>query len=163
MCRLSMPPRQVGWRSVSCSELTNTLPATNNRGGGQRPRPVEETDTKMRKALHTYGRALAAQHGKEWDPALVTGDVFPGDRTRTWATLEEQRPSFEALTHRLRETFGIDPDRQLITTLRHEARVEAGLVPLAESVVGRNTAVPVLRSVEPRSRILDTELIAIYW
>ncbi len=123
----------------------------------------QDSQAKMREALQLYGLALAAQHDEEWDPSLITADIFPADRTHTWATVEEQRPPFEALTHQLRQTFGIDPDRELIATLRHQALVQAGLVPFTGPVAGQDKAVPVPQPVEPRSRILDTELIAIYW
>lgn len=136
------------------------LVAAMNRGTASQG---DDSHTKMREALQAYGRALAAQYDKEWDPTLVAGDVIPVDRTRTWTTVEEQRPPFEALTHRLLETYGIDPDRELMATLRHQALVQAGLVPSAGSAVSQNNAAPAPRPVEPQSRILDTELIAIYW
>ena len=122
-----------------------------------------DSDAKMREALQVYGRALAAEHDKEWDTALITGDILPVDRTRTWATVEEQRPPFEALTHRMREAFNIDPGRELIATLRHQALAQAGLVPLAGPAAGQDSAEAVPGQVEPLARILDTELIAIYW
>ena len=51
---------------------------------------------KMREALKAYGQSLATQYGVNWDSSLVTEDVLPQDPTRTWATVEEQRPPFAA-------------------------------------------------------------------
>jgi hypothetical protein len=123
----------------------------------------DDNQIKMRKALQAYGQALAAKYNKEWDPGLISGDVFPVDRTCNWSTVEEQRPPFKALTHRLQETFGIHPDRELMATLRYQALVQAGLVPLAGSVASQENATPITQPTGPQSRILDTELIAIYW
>ncbi len=119
--------------------------------------------TKMRAALDAYGRDLAAQHDKMWDPAVVTPDILPMDPTLAWDTVEEQRPPFEALTHQMRETLGIHPNRELMATLRHRALIQAGLVPLAGSAISQDSAAPVPRRVIGQARILDTELIAIYW
>lgn len=126
---------------------------------------VDDPHTRMGAALQAYGRTLAAHYGQDtqWDPTLITEDIFPGDRTHTWATVEERRPPFEALTHRLRDALGIDPDRELMTTLRQEALLHAGLVPLAGPGFGQHNATPAPQQGEPHFRILDTELIAIYW
>ncbi len=122
-----------------------------------------DSHAKMLEALQTYGRTLATQYGKEWDPALLVGDILAPDRPRAWATVEEQRPPFEALTRRMQDTFGFNPDRELTATLRFQALAQAGLVPLVGPVGGPNDSVLVSQPAESRSRILDTELIAIYW
>ena len=85
--------------------------------------------------------------------------------TSTWATVEEQRPPFDTLTRRLQEKYEIDPqpDRELIATLRYRALAEAGMVPLVGPIVGHGPAVSAQQPPAHRSRILDTELIAIYW
>jgi hypothetical protein len=126
---------------------------------------VDDPHTRMRAALQAYGRALAARYGQDtqWDSTLITEDIFPGDGTHTWATVEERRPPFEALTHRLRDALGIDPDREMMTTLRQDALLHAGLVPLARPGFGQHNATPAPQQGEPHFRILDTELIAIYW
>ena len=138
------------------------LAAAMSRGMAEVP-GGDDNQTRMRKALQAYGHAVAAHYNKAWDPAFITEDVFPADGTRGWASLEEQRPPFEALTHRLQETFGIDPDRELIAKARYQALVQAGLVPLVESAANLENAAPVTQPTKPQSRILDTELIAIYW
>jgi len=122
-----------------------------------------DNQTRMRKALQAYGHAVAAHYNQAWDPSLITEDVFPAAGTRSWATLEEQRPPFEALTHRLRETFDIDPDRELIADFRYQALVRDGLVPLVRSVANVENSAPVAQPAKSESRILDTELIAVYW
>ena len=58
---------------------------------------------------------------------------------------------------------GRDPDRELIATLRFQALAQAGLVPLVGPLGDPNDSVLVSRPTESPSRILDTELIAIYW
>lgn len=121
------------------------------------------SQAKMQEALQAYGRALTAQCESNWDPAFVNEDVLPGDLTRTWTTVDEQRPPFEALTRRLRESYGIEPDRELMATLRHQALSQAGLVALVAPVAHQHGAVAVPRREELQSRVLDTELIAIYW
>lgn len=137
------------------------LVAAMNRGTPLAPQ--DAGDARMREALHAYGQALAAHHGQQWDPAIITDDLLPEGLTRTWATVEEQRPPFAALTRRLQETSGIDPDHEVMATLRHQALVHAGLVPLLGPDVDQSRAMTVPVRAEPQPRILDTELIAIYW
>ena len=122
-----------------------------------------DSDARMLEALQMYGRTLAAQHDKDWDPAFITGDILQADGARTWATVEEQRPPFEILTRRMQEILNIDPSRELVATLRHQALAQAGLVPLAGPAAGQDSAQAVPGPGEPLARILDTELIAIYW
>ena len=125
--------------------------------------PVGDRRIKMRDALQAYGQALAAHYSSEWNVALVTDDLIPRDQSHTWATVEEWRVPFEALTLRLNESLGIEADRKLAATLRHEALVRAGLALLMGSSDGETTVMPEPKSVGGGSRILDTELIAIYW
>jgi hypothetical protein len=119
--------------------------------------------TKMREALKTYGQLLATQYGAEWDSAMITENVLPEDPTRTWATVEEQRPPFAELTQRIQEAHGINLDRDVMATLRHQALVQAGLAPLTRPAVASHSAGTSPPRAESGTRILDTELIAIYW
>ena len=65
----------------------------------------DDSHAKMQEALQTYGRTLAAQFGKEWDPALLVSETLAPDRPHAWATVEEQRPPFEALTCRMQDVI----------------------------------------------------------
>ena len=131
------------------------------------PRPTSSTNAgnhaKMREALNAYGQSLATQYGLKWDSSLVTVDVLPEDPTRTWITVEEQRPPFAALTQRLQEGHGKDPDPDLIATLRHQALSQVGLVPLIRPAGAPHRAGASPPRAGSETRILDTELIAIYW
>lgn len=133
------------------------------RRGMAESSPVNGSRIRMLAALEAYGQALAAQYGMEWDPALVTEDILSADPTGAWATVEDQRPPFESLTHRLRGAFGIDPDREQMAALRYQALSQAGLAPLGGPDVGQVVTVPATQSSDSQIRILDTELIAIYW
>ena len=90
-------------------------------------------------------------------------EYLPVGQTRSWGTVEDQRPPFVALTSQLQKAFGIEPDRELMATFRHQALVQAGLVPLAGSGAYQDNATPIPRLAREMPRILDTELIAIYW
>ena len=63
----------------------------------------------------------------------------------------------------MQEALSVDPDRELIATLRHQSLGRAGLVPLAGPAAGQNNAESIPAPAESLTRILDTELIAIYW
>jgi hypothetical protein len=179
LCRINRDGLHDGWTPVKLADVVRGLApaaaeqistvgpalltaATHGTATGLQ---IDDPHTRMRTALLTYGRLLAAHYGQDtqWDPTLITEDILPGDRTHTWATVEERRPPFEALTHQLRDAFGIDPNRELMTTLRYEALLHAGLVPLMGPGFGQYHATPAPQQDEPHSRILDTELIAIYW
>lgn len=118
---------------------------------------------KMRAALDTFGQSLAARYGATWDSSMVNDDVLPQDATRTWATVEEQRQPFAVLAQRMQEIHGKGPDRDLIATLRHEALSLVGLVPLIGPAATPHWVVASPPREDSEARILDTELIAIYW
>jgi hypothetical protein len=177
LCRIGRGGLHNGWTPVKLVDVIRgfapqiaeqisatgpDLAAAMSRGMAAAPQ-VDDSQAKMREALQTYGLALASHYNKEWDPALVTADVFPVDQARTWVTVEEQRPPFEALTRQMEETFGIKPDRELMATLRHQSLMQVGLAPMAGPGANQDNGVPIPQPVEHQSRILDTELIAIYW
>lgn len=179
LCRISRDGLHDDWTPVKLVDVVRGLaPAaaeqistvgsallTAATRGTANESPIDDPHTRMRTALLTYGRALAARYGQDaqWDPTFITEDIFPEDRTHNWAAVKERRVPFEALTNRLRDALGIDPDRELMATLRQEALLRAGLTPLADPGLGQHNGTPAPQRREPDSRILDTELIAIYW
>jgi len=176
LCRISRDGLHDDWTPVKsvdvirgfAPEIAERIIATGpdlaagiSRGMTGAPQ-VDDNQARMREALQAYGQAMASQYDKKWDSALITGDVFPVNRASTWTTVEKQRPPFEALTRQLVKTLDIEPDRELMATLRHQALTQVGLVPIAGSEPGQDDVVSVSLPTERRSRILDTELIAIY-
>lgn len=131
-------------------------------GGADSTGVSSDNTAKIRHALHTYGQELASRNGKSWEPSLVSDEVLPTDASGDWLTVEDQRRPFDALTDRLQEVFGISLSREELAQVRHEALVGAGLVPLISSTPSASAESST--SADLRSfRILDTEVIAIYW
>jgi len=124
---------------------------------------TDDRQARMQAALQAYGLALASHYSLVWDPALIATDVFPADQVRAWASLEEQRQPFEALTDQMKQALSIEPERELMAKLRQRALAQAGLLPLTGPGADPGNATPIPRTGAPKSRILDTELIAIYW
>jgi hypothetical protein len=118
---------------------------------------------KMQQALAVYGEDLATRVGGQWDTGLIDESVLPIDSSRAWDTVEEQRLAFAALTERLRGTYGVELDAEALAAARHDALLRVGLVPLVAPPASLSVVPAAPPAAIPPSRVLDTEVIAIYW
>jgi hypothetical protein len=111
-------------------------------------------------ALLGYSMRLVEHYGKEIElPDLATQSRSIAQALASDASAETLRVPFAAITERLRETYSLPTDRELEATYRFDALDEAGLV--LDGNGFRPASTP--DAVGSSSRVLDTEIVAIYW
>lgn len=127
---------------------------------GTRTPGSRDATRQLRLALEDYGRELAAFYGRDWDPALLRASEFEVADGSDLA-IEDLRPEFDELTRRLEARTEIQADREVVARLRSAALTKHGLMPLTPGGAAIPPATHGTQAAE--ARILDTELIAIYW
>lgn len=121
---------------------------------------THDATRRLNLALEDYGRELAAFYGREWDPALLRAGEFDVTDGSDLA-IEDLRHEFDELTRRLEARTEIQAEREVVARLRSAALTKHGLMPLTP---GGSATPPAKDGTQaPAARILDTELIAIYW
>ncbi len=125
--------------------------------------PSSNGRTLLRTALRSYAHAFTTHYGKNdiEPPHLEDEEVLRLVHAEGYGTVEELRSAFAPLTERLRQLCGVAPDLVLETRLRTEALDAAGLG-LNEALPDDEPTEEATETQEP-GRLLDVELVAIYW
>lgn len=122
------------------------------------------TDTRLGQALRVYADALVSDLGGELprEQAVALAGQIELLQTRS-TTVSDQRAAFAIVTDRIASDLGSLPTPDRAFELREKAREEAGLslFPGLTSTLGTK---PKQRKLEaPDDRLLDVDVIAIYW
>lgn len=176
MCRIGRDGLHSSWTPVKLVDVVGGLlpdiahtigSAGENIAAGLTRRTTHgdeslECRSRMLTALESFGRNLCALYDKDWAPELVNDDSLTSDGAQDWEDLKKQRPPFEILTDQLRKLHNISPSHEQVASLRYKALCLAGLSPLGCDI-HRDASTPPEQRPQDNARILDTELIAIYW
>jgi len=114
------------------------------------PKPPTGDDL-FRDVLEVYASSLAEHHGVTWQP----GDLSRAITAPTGSAVEDRRPAFNALTERFDAETGVHTDAIVRARLRHAATVSAA------TEASLSPTQPVYAN--PAARVLETEIVAIYW
>lgn len=126
--------------------LTSAVPAL----------PPRSDEDRLREALLLYGSALAAHHDVQWnlaDPAAAMAAV-------TGPAVEQRRPAFDIVAIQFARDAGVSTSPTVRAELRSEAMLTAGLG-FGAGVASSEAAVQGPET--EHARILEAEVVAIYW
>lgn len=130
--------------------------------------PVTPPESQLGRALRTYSRALLEVGGRKLQKGK-RGDLearISALEKRT-SSVSDQRAAFRAVRTLLEELTGVDVDPTLDLQLRDTARTESGL-PLFPALTSEvaTPSVPMAPTIAEDAdgpRLLDVEVVAIYW
>ncbi|WP_127571819.1 DUF6414 family protein [Georgenia faecalis] len=174
LCRISRPGLHDSWTPVKLADLFRTVTpdlVEQINAVGKVPfdavgmgRAENVNEVRLEAALRTYAEALLADGGKHLsDDEAILVDGLIAKRKRDAATVSGQRAAFGALTDALSELSGARPDPARALVLRDEARQAAGLSLFPAVAAAAVPANPARVTLKPTERLLDVDVIAIYW
>lgn len=174
MCRIARAGLQRTWTPVKLvdlfSALAPDLAETINTAGrapflskGHAPEP-EPVETRLVEALRAYAKALVLRSNEtltRTHKAEIERRIQAvGDRM---ASVTAQRSAFAAVSDKLSDVLGVTFDPNLEIECREHARIVTGL-PLFPALEPKPTQTAVVAPLPASdARLLDVEVIAIYW
>jgi len=175
MCRVSRDGLHDGWSPVKLTDLFGLVaPDLNTQlfnatkfiqpsTKAEEPEPVG--DQRLAMTLMGYAAMLLAQRDQKLDEeqeALLRKEIKLQSLSVT--TAEDQRAAFDAVRRRVRSLVGVRVSPKVDIQLREKSRLEHGLpyFPTAAEPVRQRVEVvqPIFKSPD---RLIDTEVVAIYW
>jgi hypothetical protein len=175
MCRISRDGLHDDWAPVKLTELFKLVaPDMANQLAGaaqfiQVPRQAQEqkpkVDERLAKTLSAYKTLLLDQRNKvltEDLEALVHSEIV--NQSQQALSPEGQRAAFDAVKKRTQALAGIRISPEVDIQLREKARSKFNLpyFPQAASQARKGTE-PIHQTTKSSERLLDTEVVAIYW
>lgn len=123
----------------------------------------KETGDQVRLVLHEYADLLADSLGTELDPhdAALALLLEPPDELRPGSSVKQWRAAMEPIAGHIASVTGTEPDRQTAARLRVLAQMKHGLGPIGAPRKPDGPTEPGVINAD--GRLLDTEIIAIYW
>lgn len=168
LCRISKDGLQDEWNPVKLADTVRRLmPEVADQLGQAQWEIMQHLEPaalaasqpndaeRLHDALRRYARLLADHHGQDWHPS----DLASAARHGTGPGVEGRRPAFEAVTDQFARDTGQATDPDVRAELRQAASQEAGLGLTMPHTANVETALPHVRN----ERLLETEVIAIYW
>lgn len=174
LARISRPGLHDSWTPVKLADLfsqiapglvaqissASRMPMTT--AGGETPQ-VSKADLNLETALKLYAKELFDHAGKVPTKAQMPmlDQLCEARRDRS-ASVSDQRTAFRQVRDRVSELISLELSAEADLRLRTTAREQAGLslFPTAQAAtISRPAASPD----GPRSRLLDVEIIAVYW
>lgn len=177
LCRVARDGLQASWTPVKLGDLfrkvapdmvetINAASRSSFTGGNSGSTSINTNELLLNEALTIYKDRLLLASGKilSADEHSLIDDEIALLAPRA-ATVSGQRSAFQTVLDRLRVVADVQIDASVDAELRHEARTQSGL-PLFPSISNNMTTMiggtPPPPDA-PEARLLDVEVIAIYW
>ena len=173
LCRISRGGLHTTWESVKLldvfrvfdnslsDQLHAALDFTLNPAASAGAAGGDEPERRLVHALELYRSELLSLNEIVEDGADVSVEPFAAG-VHVGESVERRRERFTALTAALELAHGFTTDRSLVATLRSAASSEAGLIGPWHPEPAQEAA-PASHVAEPQSRLLDVDVVALYW